>query len=67
MKITLEIFKNGIKCWYKDGAYHRDGEHPAVIYQEEVCEYHIDGKLLKLVRPDGTTILDRTNEALDRR
>jgi hypothetical protein len=63
MKIELLIFENGIKSWYKDGAYHREGEHPSVIYPKNVVshhvmeEYHINGKLIKIVRDSGEQFL----------
>ena len=64
MKITLEIFENGTKCWYKDDAYHRDGDHPAVIYNDGSKEYHLDGKVRKIIRSNGVFAY---TEEIDRR
>lgn len=68
MKITLQVFENGIKCWYLNAAYHRDGEHPAVIYPDDAYEYHIHGELIKIVKSGQTQwFKSKSNEAIDRR
>ena len=63
MKISLEIFES-VKCWYKDGAYHREGDHPAVIHDDGSKEYHLDGQLVKIMRSNGSFLY---TEEIDRR
>ena len=64
MKIQLVIFEDGIKSWYKNSAYHREGDHPSVIYGFDTKEYHLEGQLIKVVKSDGSTIYV---EEIDRR
>ena len=64
MQITLEIYANGTKCWYKDDAYHREGDHPAVIHHDGSKEYHLDGELIKIMRSNGSFLY---TEEIDRR
>lgn len=31
---VVQEFRNGIERWYKDGELHRDGDQPAIIYDD---------------------------------
>jgi hypothetical protein len=63
MKIKLIIYANGIKMWTKNDEFHREGQHPSVSYPKNVVshhvmeEYHINGKLIKIVRDSGEQFL----------
>jgi hypothetical protein len=63
IEFSFEIFSNGMECWYKDGAYHREGEHPAVIHPDGAKEYLIEGQLKKVVKSNGVVI--HVNDDLD--
>lgn len=63
IEISFEIFSNGMECWYKDGAYHREGNHPAVIHPDGAKEYLIEGQLKKVVKSNGVVI--HVNDDLD--
>lgn len=72
MIIKLELFTNGITCWYKENegvdGYHRDGDHPAVIHSDGSKEYCKNGQIIYITKPDGTAIYIRDkDEPLDRR
>lgn len=53
--IRFELLVNRIGMWL-DGKhqYHREDDHPAIIFPDGVKEYAINHRIYKMVRRDGT-------------
>ena len=43
-KVRIETDNTGSKKWYKDGKLHRDGDLPAVEYNDGTKEWWKDGE-----------------------
>lgn len=53
--IRFSLFENRIGMWL-DGKerYHREDDHPAIIFPDGVKEYALNHRIYKMVRRDGT-------------
>ena len=55
--IRFELLVNRIGMWL-DGKeqYHREDEHPAVLFPDGIKEYSVNGRIYKMIRSDGTVL-----------
>jgi len=43
--------------WTNDKSqYHREDEHPAVLFPDGIKEYSVNGRIYKMIRSDGTVL-----------